>query len=86
MTSRGETDRDSPSDELCRAVIRAVSDAEGVDPEDLESPLYEAIDPDALDGLFAGRANTTGRIVFRYHGYTVTVSSDDRVDLAPRDG
>ncbi|AGB39397.1 HalOD1 output domain-containing protein [Natronococcus occultus] len=39
-------------------VVEAVADAEGVDPTDLETPLYEAIDGAALDRLFAPTADS----------------------------
>ncbi|MDS0282903.1 HalOD1 output domain-containing protein [Haloarcula onubensis] len=66
------------------AVIEAVSRRAGVDPLELETPLYDAVDPDELDGLFDG-ANRPGRspveVTFRYHGYTVTVDGDRTVTL-----
>ena len=66
------------------AVVERVAGAEGVDPLDLD-PLYEAIDPDALDTLCGGAgrdARPPARIVFEYHGYTVIVDGPDSVTLA----
>lgn len=71
-------------------VITAVAEREGVDPVDLEPPEYEAlynvINPEALDSLFATRENgqqrTTGRIEFPFCGYQVTVTSDGEVEVA----
>lgn len=73
--SRFVGDRD-----LARAVIDAVASAEGVGAEELE-PLTRAVDPDALNALFAGPTGTTGKVVFRYHGYLVTAHGDGRVAL-----
>ena len=66
------------------AVVERVADAEGVDPLDLD-PLYEAIDPDALDKLCGGAGDDdrpSARIVFEYHGYTVVIDGPDSVTLA----
>lgn len=72
-----------------RAVIEAVADAEGVSPEAVRPPTYEplhaAVDPEALDALFAPRADGTprspGTITFRFCGYRVTVHDDGSVSL-----
>jgi len=45
-------------------------------------PLYDAIDPDALDALFFGR-DTEGCVRFQYAGHTVAVSADRTVDVSP---
>lgn len=59
------------------AVIYAVADADGVDPVDL-APLYDTIDPEALDAIFAG--DCEGRIAFAYEGHEVAVTCDGDVD------
>ncbi|WP_266081319.1 HalOD1 output domain-containing protein [Haladaptatus caseinilyticus] len=49
-------------------------------------PLYDVIDPDALDRLFVPTQTGTGRqgtVTFQYCGYQVTVNSDRTVDLDP---
>ncbi|WP_423747291.1 HalOD1 output domain-containing protein (plasmid) [Haladaptatus sp. SPP-AMP-3] len=49
-------------------------------------PLYDVIDPDALDRLFAPTQAGTrrhGTVTFQYCGYQVTVNSDRTVDLDP---
>jgi hypothetical protein len=67
------------------AVIDAVAGELEVDPLDLQTPLYDAIDPDELNALLDG-AERPGRspveVTFRYHGYAVTVDSDGAVTLA----
>lgn len=66
----------SPSE----AVLHEVAEKEGVSPEELNSPLFDVIDPDALDVIFRGE---TGQISFEYHGYAVTVSHSGNVALEP---
>ena len=57
------------------AVIDTVAAVTGTRPTDLP-PLYEAVDPDALDSLFESferRSSETLRVEFSYHGVTVVV-------------
>ena len=58
---------------LSAAVVEGIAEAEGTSPLDIP-PLAAAIDPDALESLFHGRA-TPFQITFTYHGYTVCVES-----------
>lgn len=62
--------------------LESVADAKGVDPLDLSPPLTEVINPSALDELF-WNTHATGRVVFEYSGYEVTVHSDGTVDVHP---
>lgn len=67
-----------PDATASEAVLAAVADRADADPADLP-PLYDAIDPDALDALFGeGRP---GRVSFPYAGYEVTVVGRDRVTV-----
>lgn len=63
-------------------VIEEVAEFKGVDPIHLP-PLYDALDPDALDTLFepAGNGATRGNgsIEFTYAQQRVTVHADGRV-------
>ena len=77
--------RDRPTGSITAAVVEAVAAAEGVEPVDLDVPLYSAIDPDALDRLFRSAPadnGIIGRITFTYAGYDVTVQAtgDVRVE------
>ena len=81
MTNQGdryeEWSRDDAS--VSDTIIAAVADEAGVDPLVLP-PLYERIDPDALDGLFTsdnGDSYRTGSVTFVYAGYVVEVVCDD---------
>ena len=57
-------------------VVGAVASASNVDPLECP-PLYEAVNPSALDSLFTGATTSSGRLRFEYAGYDVTVSADD---------
>lgn len=72
----------SPSE----SVIESVAAREGVDPMELDVPLYDAVDPDALDALVRTGNDEQNRppiqVSFTYHGYDVTVSSDGLVQVS----
>jgi hypothetical protein len=63
--------------------VSAVAARDGVDETDLP-PLYDAVDPDALDALL-GSVRTDGpdevSVGFEYAGYTVVVSEDGAISL-----
>lgn len=65
---------------LSETVFQEVAEQMEVPPEALNSPLYDVIDPEALDTIF--RADT-GHISFEYHGYLVTVSHSGKVTVEP---
>lgn len=64
--------------DLATKIIENVASREGVAPTDLTTSLYEVIDPEALENLFTAGS---GQVLFRYHGYFVTVQSDGTVDV-----
>jgi hypothetical protein len=71
-------------DSLSTHVLTTVADAKGCTTEELK-PLYEVINPEALDELFAPRVSGTtragGSVSFQYDGYQVTVTSENDVEL-----
>ena len=71
------------------AVVSAVAKRFGVDPLELETPLYDAVDPDELNALLEG-ARRSGRspvhVTFEYYGYTVSVDSGGSVMLTELSG
>lgn len=75
-------------DAVSQRVVDAVAAASDVDPLDLP-PLYDVIDPDALDDLFADTTSTgrtgSARVVFTLDGCEVTVSGDGTVDVSAPD-
>lgn len=82
-----QADPGQPPSEAVITAIGMHSDADDMMAvaDDLE-PLYNAIDPTALDTLFEStgtheRAN--GSVTFNYAGHCVTVDTTGRVELAP---
>lgn len=71
-------------DSVAESVVTAVSALTGTDPMELE-PLYDVVDVDALDDLFAPKANGSprsgGTISFTYCGCRVTVENSEQVTV-----
>ena len=68
---------------LSICVVEAVVEALETDPKELQ-PLYEAIDPDALDQLFESPHQLQrGCIMFRYEGCNVTVDAGEFITVSP---
>ncbi|PGF16394.1 hypothetical protein CP556_09885 [Natrinema sp. CBA1119] len=68
-------------------MIETVATAIGSDPLHLQ-PLYDSIDPEALDGLLepkVGQSRTDVRITFRFEGCDVTVSANGETIVSPPD-
>jgi len=72
---------DERNESVSTAVVEALAEAEGVSPLELEEPLYESVDPDALDRVLArdGGAPRRGRIAFSVMGRRVAVTVEDDV-------
>ncbi|GAA0234913.1 HalOD1 output domain-containing protein [Haladaptatus pallidirubidus] len=67
-----------PDERVSEAVVRAVSTATATELQ-LDDPLYDHIDPDALNDLFRpypGRQHSGTEVHFNYHSYTVVVTAD----------
>lgn len=65
--------------------VEAVARTEG---DDLTAVLFDAVDPDALSGIFepTGRAErNVGRVTFSMGTYEVTVNADGRIVIDPSD-
>ena len=66
------------------ALVEAVAHREGVDPTELP-PLYDVVDPDALEALFAprsgGRPTGVREVSLSYCGYDVVIRGDRTVEL-----
>lgn len=78
-----------PDEPPSRSVIRAVAAVNGTDPVQMR-PLYDAIDPDALDRMFdeaPGRPHPLpdGAVSFRFNDCDVTVYGDGRTVVSPVD-
>lgn len=70
---------------ISTAVIREVAAREGVDPTELSTPLYDVVDPDALDSLVRSTQNRGEgaglQIRFRYCDYVVRVDGSGTVTV-----
>ena len=72
---------ESPS----HGVVRAISAVKGIDPTDVD-PLYDSIDPNALDAIFGGTTEAREsdiRVSFRVDDLEIEVSEDRRVTVRP---
>jgi hypothetical protein len=58
-------------------VVRTVATRKGVGVADLD-PLFEVVEPDALDALFN---SSDGYVTFPYCGYEVTVDASGAVTV-----
>lgn len=66
--------------DLSTAIVEAVSAASDTPIRELPA-LYDAVDPDALGSLFAGR-ETDGYVTFQYAGHVVTVHADRTIEVS----
>lgn len=73
------TARSTAADSLTATIVEKIADREGVEPTELRPPLYEVVNPDALESLFRSQGN--GRVEFAYCGYDVVVRSDGAVSV-----
>lgn len=62
-------------------ILLAVADKKGIDPLELTPPLYEAVDPEALDKLLSD-SSTIMNIHFEYNGFRVEVQSDFSITIS----
>jgi len=79
-TVRGSVAVRSEHRSITEQVLQAVADEEGTSPMELDAPLYDVIDPDALEALFADD-RTPESVQFSYLGYRVTIDGDRQIDV-----
>ncbi|SEW02922.1 HalOD1 output domain-containing protein [Natrinema salifodinae] len=64
------------ADSLTNTIVSTVAELSGTDPIELDR-LYDRIDPESLETLFApangAAGRNTGQVSFRLDGYTITV-------------
>ena len=70
---------DRTTDSISLHVVEALAATADTDPLDLEPPLYDVIDPEALDRLF--RPGNGCRVTFTYDGHAVDVRADGTVTV-----
>ncbi|AEN07870.1 hypothetical protein Halar_0647 (plasmid) [halophilic archaeon DL31] len=85
-TKQGESGISEEPSSVTVRIVAAVADCEGVDPMALVTPLYEAIDPDALAAVTEADLETELTLSFNYAGYRVTVIVDDEsiIEVTPQ--
>ena len=69
---------------MSETVIMAVAALTDSEPTELD-PLYDFVDPDAIDALFRHAATrdrrTNHRLSFLYHGYDVRIRCDGAIRI-----
>lgn len=86
MSDRYQTHHDWEGDgTVALSVIEAVAAVSGTEPTEFE-PLYNAVDPDALNKLFASfQTRSEGLVSFTLDGYDVTVASSGEIEIQGRE-
>jgi hypothetical protein len=72
--------RSTSVERVSTRVIESIADERGVDPTELDAPLYWEVDLEALDRLCTD--DETVAVTFDYDGTTVTVRGDGHIDVA----
>ena len=72
---------------LAEEIVATLAAKRGCRPDVLELRLYDAVDPDALEALFApyrdGTSRPNGRLAFEIGAFEVRVATDRSVSVAP---
>lgn len=76
---------DPESTAVSAAVVRAVADATDAELRDLD-PLYDTVDPEALNALFEDPDSAPAAVSFEYHGCVVSVRGHGEVVLTDATG
>lgn len=81
--------KSQPAESVSGKVLGTVAARKNTEPTELQPPLYEVIDPDALDALFSpkgdGGVRTGGEVQFTYCGYEIRVTSNGDVRAIPNE-
>lgn len=88
VRDRTTTVRTADDESINQTVIFAVAEARGVDPTELETPLFRAVDPDALERLLSGadRPGSANTLVgFDWAGCSVVVHGTGQVEVVVRE-
>lgn len=73
-------DQLSRSEDLVLKVVEAIAEHRGVDTDDLDRPVGEVVDPEALARLFSA-PDGEGYVAFRYGDCGVVVHANGEVDV-----
>lgn len=81
-----DTDQDSDSTEsIVVSILTEIARREGDPPQELVPPLYNVIDPDALETLFrkpiSGESQKTVTLEFTYLDYRIVVRGPSEIEI-----
>ncbi|WP_226480219.1 HalOD1 output domain-containing protein [Natrinema amylolyticum] len=62
-------------------VVQGVAAYEDVEPIDLEPPLHEVVDTDALDALFRSTHDSSVAVEFTYRGTHVRIDDSGEIEV-----
>ncbi|MFC6964796.1 HalOD1 output domain-containing protein [Halocatena marina] len=79
-----KTGDETIQESITSAVVSRIAASTGRDETELP-PLYETLDPDALDELFCSSTANMATLSFKYAGQQVTIHSDRTIHLAPQE-
>lgn len=68
---------------VSQTIVRALAEAEGTAPMQLSPPIYEAINPEALNQFIHSLSTDDSGVSFEYNGYGVLVSGNGDVEVTP---
>lgn len=72
---------------VTETVVHALSDVTGMDVTDADFALYDYVDPDSLNRLFApkgdGTPRVSGHVSFTVMGYRTTIYATGQVSIVP---
>lgn len=80
-TQRLTVDPERGADAVSEAIAEAVRDHDAARLDDDELPLYDHVDPDALDELFAGTGRLDVRVRIALDNVTVSVWTEEAVNV-----
>ena len=67
---------------VCERIVEAVAERSDTSPVDLSPPLYDAVDPDALETLVGSHGAPGLRVGFTDNDCAVTVTGSGAVDVS----
>lgn len=83
--STANVDPASDAESASIRIVTEIAEMEGIDPTEVQPPLNDVIDPEAVDALLdrAGRPAADVRLQFTYCDYEVEVAADGAIDVVP---
>nr|WP_171814650.1 HalOD1 output domain-containing protein [Halopiger xanaduensis] len=79
----GRSPSSTSSERLVQRIVETVAATRESSPSELSTPLYEAVDPDALGRLQQSSDDSSLRVQFAYEGCVVTIDGSGAVSVSP---